>query len=117
LLTHPNKFPFVLAKAVIFDGSRGVIFTRTFTLTVRLPGEKIIPLYPARNGINFPYFQLARRSFKFPSQLINQCNFSQLAQILYEERLFCRAAPLGTPEQTNIQEQAAKYPEKANTVL
>ena len=66
--------------------------------TVRLPGEKNIPFYPARNGINFPYFQLARRSFKFPSQLINQCNFSQLAQILYEERVFCRAAPLGTPD-------------------
>ena len=60
--------------------------------------RKNIPFYPARNGINFPYFQLAKRSFKFPSQLISQYNFSQLAQILYEERVFCRAAPLGTPE-------------------
>ena len=60
--------------------------------------RKNIPFYPARNGINFPYFQLARRSFKFPSQLISQYNFSQLAQILYEERVFCRAAPLGTPD-------------------
>ena len=60
--------------------------------------RKNIPFYPARTGINFSYFQLARRSFRFPSQLISQCNFSQLAQILHEEGVFCRAAPLGTPE-------------------
>ena len=40
----------------------------------------------------------ARRSFRFPSQLTSQCNFSQVVQILHEERVFCRAAPLGTPE-------------------
>jgi len=38
--------------------------------------EKNIPFYPARTGINFSYFQLARRSFRFPSQLISQCFFS-----------------------------------------
>ena len=65
-------------------------------ITVRLPGVKNIPFYPARTGINLPFFQLARRSFRFPSQLINQCNFSQLAQIPHEERVFCRAAQLGS---------------------
>ena len=69
----------------------------SFNLQSAVCSRKNIPFHPARNGINFPYFQLARRSFKFPNQLISQCNFSQLAQILYEERLFCRAAP-GTPE-------------------
>ena len=59
--------------------------------------RKNIPFYPARTGINFSYFQLARRSFRFPSQLISQCFFIQLAQILPEEQVFCRAAPLGTP--------------------
>ena len=53
--------------------------------------------YPARTGINFPYFQLAVRSFRFPSQLISQYFTFQLAQILPEERVFCRAATLGTP--------------------
>ena len=61
-------------------------------------GHVISSIYPARTGTNFPYFQLARRSFRFPSQLISQCNFSQLAQILHEERVFCRAAPLGSFE-------------------
>ena len=61
-------------------------------------GYVIYSIYPARTGTNFPYFQLGRRSFRFPSQLISQCNFSQLAQILHEERVFCRAALLGTPE-------------------
>ena len=59
--------------------------------------RKNIPFYPARTGMNFSYFQLARRSFRFPSQLICQGFFFQLAQILPEERVFCRAAPLGTP--------------------
>ena len=44
-------------------------------ITRGLPGEKNIPFCPARTGINFPSFQLARRSFRFPSQLISQCNF------------------------------------------
>ena len=35
--------------------------------------RKTIPFYPARTGINFSYFLLARRSFRFPSQLISQC--------------------------------------------
>ena len=47
--------------------------------------------------MNFSYFELARRSFRFPSQLICQGFFFQLAQILPEERVFCRAALLGTP--------------------
>ena len=47
--------------------------------------------------MNFSYFQLARRSFRFPSQPICQGVFFQLAQILPEQRVFCRAAPLGTP--------------------
>ena len=34
--------------------------------------KNIMPFYPARTGINFPYFQLARRSSRFPSQLISQ---------------------------------------------
>ena len=61
--------------------------------------RKNIPFYPARNGRNFSYFQLARLSFRFPSQLISQYFFFQLAQILPEERVFCRAAPLGTPDE------------------
>ena len=56
-----------------------------------------MPFYPARTDMNFSYFQLARRSFRFPSQLICQGFFFQLAQILPEERVFCRAAPLVTP--------------------
>ena len=62
--------------------------------------RKNIPFYPARTGINFPYFQLATlRSFRFPSlQLISQCNFSQLALKLYGERVNCRAAPLSSPD-------------------
>ena len=62
-----------------------------------------IPFYPAKTGINFSYFQLARRSFRFPSQLISQCFFFQLAvlaQILPEEQVFRRAAPSGTPDLT-----------------
>ena len=39
--------------------------------------RKNIPFYPARTGINFSYFQLARRLFRFPSQLISQCFFIQ----------------------------------------
>ena len=61
--------------------------------------RKNIPFYPARNGRNFSYFQLARLSFRFPSQLISQYFFFQLAQILPEERVFCRAAPLGAPDE------------------
>ena len=67
-------------------------------ITVRLPGEKNIPFFQPKPAINLPFFQLARRSFRFLSQLISQCNFFQLAQILHKERVFCRAAPLGTPE-------------------
>ena len=63
-----------------------------------IASKKNIPFYPARTGINFLHFQLARCSFRFPSQLISQSFCSQLAQILPEERVFCRAAPLGTPE-------------------
>ena len=67
---------------------------------IRIPARPCNILYLSRQnpGIHFPYFQLARRSFRFPSRPISQCNFSQLAQILHEERVFCRAAPLGTPE-------------------
>ena len=67
---------------------------------IRIPARPCNILYLSSQNprINFPYFQLARRPFRFPSQLISQCNFSQLAQILHEERVFCRAVPLGTPE-------------------
>ena len=51
--------------------------------------RKNIPFYPARTDIDFSYFQLARRSFRFPSQLTSQWFFFfQLAQILPEERVF-----------------------------
>ena len=83
----------------LFDSSRGVIFTHTYLLrslwypwkknfSAIARRKKNIPFYPARTGINFPHFQLARRSFRFSSQLISQCNFSQLAQIRHEERVF-----------------------------
>ena len=67
---------------------------------IRFPARPCNILYLSSQNpvINFPYFQLAKRSFRFSSQLISQCNFSQLAHILHEERVFCRAAPLGTPE-------------------
>ena len=61
--------------------------------------RKNIPFYPARTGISFPHFQLARRYFRFPSKLITQCNFSQPAQIRHEQQVFCQAAPLGTPDE------------------
>ena len=106
LLTHPNKFPFLLAKGIISTARVGW-FSRALTCFARsnihiknysaIARRKNIPFYPARTGINFSYFQLARRSFRFPSQLICQGFFFQLAQILPEERVFCRAAPLGTP--------------------
>ena len=106
LLTHPNKFPFLQAKGVISTALVGW-FSRALTCFARsnihiknysaIARRKNIPFYPARTGINFSYFQLARRSFRFPSQLICQGFFSQLAQILPDERVFCRAAPSGTP--------------------
>ena len=107
LLTHPNKFPFLQAKGVICTARVGW-FSRALTCFARsnihiknysaIARRKNIPFYPARTGMNFSYFQLARRSFRFPSQLISQCFFFQLAQILPEEQVFCRAAPLGTPD-------------------
>ena len=111
LLTHPNKFPFSQAKGVISTARVGW-FSRALTCFARsnihvknysaIARRKNIPFYLARTGINISYFQLARRSFRFPSQLISQCFFFQLAQILPEERVFCRAAPLGTPVIMNI---------------
>ena len=107
LLTHPNNFPFSQAKGVISTARVGW-FSRALTCFARsnihiknysaIARRKNIPFYPARTGINFSYFQLARRSFRFPSQLTSQFFFFQLAQILPEERVFCRAAPSGTPE-------------------
>ena len=61
--------------------------------------RKNIPFYAARTGINFSYFQPARLSFRFPSQLISQSFFFRLAQILPVERVFCRASPLDTPDE------------------
>ena len=91
LLTHPNKFPFSQAKGVISTARVGW-FSRALTCFARsnihiknysaIARRKNIPFYPARTGINFSYFQLARRSFRFPNQLISQCFFFQLAQIL-----------------------------------
>ena len=77
-------------------------------------GHVISSIYPARTGINFPYFQLARRSFRFPSQLVSQCHFSQLAQILHEEWVFCRVAPLGTPENNGRLHIIQKITKKSN---
>ena len=111
LLTHPNKqnkFPFSQEKGVI-SAARVGLFSRALMLICfarsnihiknysAIARRKYIPFYPARTGKNFSYFQLARRSFRFPSQLISQCFFFQLAQNLPEERVFCRAAPSGTP--------------------
>ena len=110
LLTHPNKFPFSQAKGVISTSRMGwfsralICFPACFARSnihiknyCAIARRKNILFYPARTGINFSYFQLARRSFRFPSQLISQCFFFQLAQIMHEERVFCPAAPLGTP--------------------
>ena len=84
LLTHPNKFPFSQAKGVISTARVGW-FPRALTCFARsnihiknysaIARRKNIPFYPARTGINFSYFQLARRSFRFPSQLTSQCFF------------------------------------------
>ena len=92
-----------------FDSSRGVIFKHTYLLRLismkkkknysAIARRKNIPFYLARTGISFPHFQLARRYFRFPSKLITQCNFSQLAQIRHEQQVFCQAAPLGTPDE------------------
>ena len=103
----PKQFSVFTGKRCHFHSSRGVIFTRSYLLRPAnihvknysaIARRKNIPFYPARTGINFSYFQLARRSFRFPSQLTSQFFFFQLAQILPEERVFCRAAPSGTPE-------------------
>ena len=77
-------------------------------------GHVISSIYPARTGINFPYFQLARRSFRFPSQLISQCHFTQLAQILHEGRIFCAVAPLGTTENNRRLHIIQKITKKSN---
>ena len=103
----PKQISVFKGKRCHFHSSRGVIFTRSYLLRPAnihvknysaIARRKNIPFYPARTGINFSYFQLARRSFRFPSQLISQCFFFQLAQILPVERVFCRAASSGTPE-------------------
>ena len=104
---RPNKFPFSQAKGVISKARVGW-FSRALTCFARsnihlknysaIARRKNIPFYPARTDINFSYFQLARRSLRFPSQLTSQWFFFQLAQILPEERgFFFRAAPSGTP--------------------
>ena len=84
LLTHPNKFPFLQAKGVISTAPVGW-FSRALTCFARsnihiknysaIARRKNIPFYPARTGINLSHFQLARRSFRFPSQLFSQCFF------------------------------------------
>ena len=65
---------------------------------IRIPARPCNILYSSsqKPGTNFPYFQLARRLFRFPSQLISQCNFFQLAPILQEERVICQEAPYCT---------------------
>ena len=111
LLTHPNNFPFSQAKAekvsfpqFAWGGDFHPHLLASPALKIHIKNYSAIarrennPFYPARTGINFSYFQLARRSFRFPSQLTSQIFFFQLAQILPEERVFCRAAPSGTPE-------------------
>ena len=81
---------------------------------IRIPRGHVISSYPASTGIKFQHFQLARRLFRFPSQLISQCNYSQLAQILHEERVICRAAPLGTPENNRRLHIVQKITKKSN---
>ena len=77
----PKQFSVFTGKRCHFHSSRGVIFTRSYLLRPAnihvknysaIARRKNIPFYPARTGINFSYFQLARRSFRFPSQLICQ---------------------------------------------
>ena len=83
---------------------------------IRIPKRpcNILYLSSQNPGINFPYFQLAKHSIRFPSQLISQCNFSQIAQILHEERVFCRAAPLGTPKNNRRLYIVQKVTRKSN---
>ena len=75
-------------------------------ITVRLSREKYT--YPARSSINSPYFQQARRLFRFRSQLIKS-NFPMFyfptrSNILLEERVFfCRVDPLGTPAEKSFE--------------
>ena len=85
--------------------------------TVRLQGEKFYLFYPARTGINFPYFQLAGRSFRFPCQLISQSFISQLTQILPDERVFCRAAPLGTSSNFTFSMEKVNKQQRNSTFL
>ena len=101
----PKQISVFTGKRCHFPSSRGVIFTRSYLLRPAnihvknysaIARRKNKPFYPARTGINFSYFQLARRSFRFPSQLTSQCFSFQLAQTLPDERVFCRAAPSGT---------------------
>ena len=82
----------------------------------KLQEKKYTFLSSQNPGINCPYFQLPWRWFRFPSQLISQCNFSQLAQILHEERVFCRAAPLGTPENNRRLHIAQKITKNLTTL-
>ena len=95
-LAPPARTPMWLATLFIVIST--VEISKIDKICIPARPCNILYLSSQNPGINFPYFQLARRSFRFPSQLISRCNFSQLAQILHEERVFCRAAPLGTPE-------------------
>ena len=85
LLRQPMLiFKFLGKKNPLFTARVGW-FSRALTCFARsnihiknysaIARRKNIPFYPARTGINFSYFQLARRSFRFPSQLISQCFF------------------------------------------
>ena len=88
LLTHPNNFPFSQAKAekvsfpqLAWGGDFHPHLLASPALKIHIKNYSAIarrennPFYPARTGINFSYFQLARRSFRFPSQLTSQFFF------------------------------------------
>ena len=95
LLLDPYNDFRVWAKGVIFKGvspfSSGLIISSALTCFPRftiheknycaIARRKSIPFYLARTSINFPNSQPANYS---------QCSISQLAQILPEERVFCR---------------------------
>ena len=84
LLTHPNKFPFSKANGVISTARVGCFsraltcFAGSNTAYKKLQcdcQEKKYTFLSSQNRHKFSYFQLARRSFRFPSQLISQCLF------------------------------------------
>ena len=108
----PKQISVFTGKRCHFHSSRGVIFTRSYLLRPAnihvknysaIARRKNIPFYPARTGMNFSASE-ALIQISQPANLPRF--FFQLAQILPEERVICRAAPLGIASPADILRRA-----------